>query len=261
MRFARTVYTEFSKLINSRGWWIILALVILLQPIFGLLEASQLVAIGLDATPETHPELLEAIPPLDYFGFDATQFGLLPIVIWGGISGASEYKNHNLRSTLLYSSKRLELFSSKLSALMVSTIAVSFVSIFATVAVTHIGMGDLGLDPLTLTPIAWTFIGYTIIQWTLLTILSFSIGLLCRNMIVPLVFLVPQIYNFGNYLAEKWSWGNYLPVAAGNLITATPVKSTPQDPLKGVLILFLWISITLIMAGYSFVRSDVGGKY
>lgn len=261
MRFARTVYTEFSKLINSRGWWLILALVILLQPIFGLLEANQLVDIGLDATFETHPELLEAIPPLDYFGFDATPFGLLPIVIWGGISGASEYKNHNLRSTLLYSSKRLELFSSKIFALLVSTIAVSFISTFITVAVTHIGMGGLGLDPLTLSPVAWMFIGYTVIQWTLLTALSFSIGLLCRNMIVPLVFLVPQIYNLGNYLAERWSWGNYLPVAASNLITATPVKSMPHEPLKGMLILVLWLSTILIMAGYSFVRNDVGGKY
>lgn len=57
MRVVRMVYTEFYKLIHSRGWWLILGLVILIQPLFGLLEAKQLVAIGLDATPQTQPEL------------------------------------------------------------------------------------------------------------------------------------------------------------------------------------------------------------
>ena len=57
----------------------------MLQPLLGLLEADQLLSIGLDATPATHPDLLEAMPPLDYFGFDAALFGVLPIVIWGGI--------------------------------------------------------------------------------------------------------------------------------------------------------------------------------
>ncbi len=35
--------------------------------------------------------------------------------------------------------------------------------------------------------------------------------------------------------------GEYLPVAAGNFIVATPVKSYPHDPAKGTLILLLWI--------------------
>ena len=261
MSFVRTTYSEFSKLINSRGWWIVFGLVIVLQPLLGLLEANQLLSIGLDATPATHPDLIEAIPPLDYFGFDAALFGILPIVIWGGISGASEYKNHNLRTTMLYSNKRIELFNAKLLTILLSTMLVSFISIFITIAITHVGLGDLGLNPLTLSPIAWKFIGYTTINWTLLTVLSFSIGLLCRNMIVPLVFLVPQIYNLGSYLAERWSLGEYLPVAAGNLIVATPVKSYPHDPIKGILILLLWIIFTVLIALYSFIRSDVGGKY
>lgn len=241
MSFVRTTYSEFSKLTNSHGWWIILGLVIVLQPLLGLLEANQLLSIGLDATPATHPYLIEAIPPLDYFGFDAALFGILPIVIWGGINGASEYKNHNLRTTMLYSNKRMELFSSKLLTILVSTTLVSFISIFITVAITHVGLGDLGLNPLTLSPIAWEFIGYTTINWTLLTVLSFSIGLLCKNMIVPLVFLVAQIYNLGSYLAERWSWGEYLPVVAGNLIVANTVKSYPHNPMKGILILGIWM--------------------
>lgn len=80
-------------------------------------------------------------------------------------------------------------------------------------------------------------------------------------MIVPLIFLVPKIYNLGNYLAERWSWGEYLPVAAGNFIVATPGKSYPHDPVKGILILLLWILFTVLIVLFSFNRSDVGGKY
>lgn len=54
--------------------------------------------------------------------------------------------------------------------------------------------------------------------------------------------------------------GEYLPVAAGNFIVATPVKSYPHDPAKGTLILLLWI-FSMLIAFYSFTRSDVGGKY
>lgn len=53
----------------------------------------------------------------------------------------------------------------------------------------------------------------------------------------------------------------YLPVAAGNFIVATPVKSYPHDPAKGTLILLLWIFFSMLIAFYSFTRSDVGGKY
>ena len=40
-------------------------------------------------------------------------------------------------------------------------------------------------------------------------------------MLVPLLFLVPQIYNLGNYLAAHTSWGAYLPQSAGELFAAT----------------------------------------
>lgn len=261
MILIRTIYSEFLKLITSRVWLIILGLVLIFQPLLGILEAKQLIFIGLDATPETHPELLEAIPPLDYFGFDSAVFGLLPIVIWAGVNGASEYKYHSLRTSMLCTNKRIILFVAKLLTVLISTILVSFSSIFITVSITHFGLGSLGLHPLALSSLAWRFVWYTTIYWVLLTTLSFFIGLFFRSMIIPLLFLIPQIYNFGNYIAEKWDWGKYFPVAAGNLIIATPVKSSVHDPVKGILILCLWILFTMVIALYSFIHSDVGGKY
>ncbi|MNP53104.1 hypothetical protein D3C76_1475500 [compost metagenome] len=122
-------------------------------------------------------------------------------------------------------------------------------------------MGALGLHPFYLSPIAWQFIGFSVLDWILLTILSFGIGMLFRNAIVPLVFLVPQVYLLGGYLAQRWEWGEYLPVAAGNLLFATPTAPFEHDPLKGGIILLTWVMLTLITSYYAFIRSDVGGKY
>ncbi len=108
--FSRTIRFELIKICSSRVWWVICALVVVIQPLLALITAKSYVQIGLDATPETHPQLVEALPPLDYFGFDIVPFGLLLMVVFGGIIGASEYKHHTLRTTLLSQSSRIKVF-------------------------------------------------------------------------------------------------------------------------------------------------------
>lgn len=259
--FSRTIRFELIKICSSRVWWVICALVVVIQPLLALITAKSFALMGLDATPETHPELAEALPPLDYFGFDVVLFGLLPMVVFGGIIGASEYKHHVLRTTLLCQSSRIQVFCAKVLALLICSTVISSLTIFATISITHFGLGELGLHPFYLSTIAWRFIGLSVLDWILLTMLSFGIGMLFRNAIVPLVFLVPQVYNLGNYLAQKWEWGEYLPVAAGNLLIAIPTAPFEHDPLKGGSILLIWVILTLIISYYAFIRNDVGGEY
>ena len=38
------------------------------------------------------PELVEAIPPIEFLGFDVTLFGVFIMIILGSIYGAEEYK-------------------------------------------------------------------------------------------------------------------------------------------------------------------------
>ncbi|MGY3778817.1 ABC transporter permease [Isobaculum melis] len=261
-RFSRSIYTEFIKIKTTRAWWIVCGIVLIVQPVIALIGAKQMAQIGLNATPETHPELAVALPPIDYFGFDSTLLGLLPMVILGGIFGASEYKNHQLRTYFLYNNHRLQGFLTKSFTLLIMLTIVSFISIFTTIAITHIGLGHLGLQPIQLSPIAWQFIGLTLLNWVFLTMFAFFLGMLFRTAMVPLIFLVPQIYNLGEYLAEKWSWGTYLPVAAGKQICGISTDTIlPHDPIKGGIILGLWTIIAFVAAGYYFKRRDVGGAY
>ncbi|USB31826.1 ABC transporter permease [Paenibacillus sp. YPG26] len=259
--FSRVIRFELKKIYSSNAWWIMCALVIVVQPLLALIAAKSYLQIGLDATPELHPNLEQALPPLDYFGFDMVAFGILPMVVFGGITGASEYKHHQLRTTLLCQSSRIKVLGAKIIAIIISTAVMSFLAIYASISITHLAFGELGLHPLYLSSIAWQFIGFSVLDWIVLTLLSCGIGILFRNAVIPLAFLVPQIYNLGNYLAQRWEWGEYLPVAAGNLLFASPTDAYEHDPIKGGTVLFIWLIIVFIACYYTFTRRDVGGRY
>ena len=259
--FFRSVRFELNKIISMKLWWVICAAAIVVQPLLAFITARGYLKIGLEATPETQSGLLNALPPLDYFGFELVPFGVLPMVIFGGMIGGSEYLHHQLRTTLLVQSSRIKIFCAKALAVVVCGVIISSTAIYLTISITHFTLGGQGLPPISLSSTAWQFIGYSVLDWILLTILSFGLGMVFKNAIVPLAFLVPQIYNLGLYLAQKWDWGMYLPVAAGNLLFATPTDPFEHDPLKGVVVLLVWAIAALSVSCYTFIRNDVGGRY
>lgn len=253
--------TQFSHIMTKRIWWVVGILVFLIQPLLAFISAKQLIQIGLDATPETHPQLAQALPPVDYLGFEVTGFGIMAMVALGAVLGAEEYKNHQLRTSFLCNNKRKLFFFSKGLVMLFTLAVVSFISIFLTVMFTHIALADLGLSPFKLSKTAWIFIGYVIVVWLLLTLLAFYLGMIFRNSILPLIFLAPQFYIVGIYLMKHYSWGIYLPVAAGQLLTASPTDTLVHDPVKGSMILILWTLASFLCAMYFFTRRDVGGVY
>lgn len=259
--FLRTFRMELSKILMSRTGYITIAIVLLIQPLFAYIEARSFLDIGLNATPQTNPDLLVAIPPLEYIGFDVVLFGILPMVIFGGIIGASEFSNHSLRTTLLCQNNRHIVFWAKLWAVAIVTLVIAGVTNYLTLMFTHIALGHEGLNPYILSGITWEYIGYTILFWVLLTLIAYGMGLLFRNALIPLFFLIPQVYNLGSYLAQKWDWATLLPVAAGNLMIASPTDILPHEPLKGSVTLALWVIIIMVVTRYFFVQKDVGGEY
>ena len=141
------------------------------------------------------------------------------------------------------------------------SLATSFLSIYFSYMVMHLALGKEGLDPILLNQAAWSLILWKTLSLTLLGILSFLLGLLARTMLVPLLFLVPQIYNLGNYLAAHTSWGAYLPQPAGELFVATPTSQYANNPLQGLLILSVWLLVIGVMASLRFLKTDLGGRY
>lgn len=259
-RWLRSTYCEILKLLYLKSTRIVLSLVVILQTALAYIAAKQLLDIGLDATPETNPVLIRAIPPLEYIGFNSALFGLLPMIVLGAIYGASEYHAHSMRSSLLAVNKKSSLFAAKLFMIVLLSFVISMISIVLTISATHVAL-DKGIEPLILTPLIWKFIGLGCISWTGLTTLSFALGFLFRTSMVPLLFLIPQVYNVGAFLAERYSLAKLLPVNLGNSLLATSEKMLTENLLHNGLFLGIWIFGVLAIAYIRFIKSDLGGEY
>lgn len=259
--FCRAIRYDCYNFYLSKSWWIVCSIVIILQPLLAFLEGKSIAQIGPDATPETHPELIEAIGQVDYLGFDALSFGLVAIVIFGTIVATSEFKQHELRTTFLSFSHRLKVFIAKIVVLTLNALIMASLSIIATITMVHLGLGKSGLPLLTLSPIAWQFIGYAVCQWVLLILFTYGLAVLFRNAIVPAILMLPQIVGLGEKFTQSWDWGNYLPVIAGNRMITSPDSLLSHEPWEGGLVLTLWTASLLILAAILFSRRDIGGNY
>ncbi len=258
--FMRCTHGELLKLVYSKETRIVAALVLFLQSMLAYLSGRQVLAMGLYATPETNGSLLEAIPPIEYLGFDAVVFGLLPMVVLGALHGAGEYRRHSMRTTLLCNGRRGTVLLSKMATLCCFSLALSLAAAYASIAATHVALGDSGLHPLLLSPAVRERILHAALAWTALSALSFAIGFLFRMAIIPLLFLIPQVYNLGNLLAERFAFGGFLPVALGNGLIATSPTALAEAPAASLGLLVLWVLAAYALACLRFLRSDMGGE-
>ena len=151
-----------------------------------------------------------------------------------------EYKNSSLRTSLLLCSNKVVFFVIKFFVTSVFIFVVSFVSIYLSIASAQFGLGREGLNPLILNSNVWYFILLGSLSWSLLT-----------------VFLLPQVYNLGSFLADRIQLAKYLPVSLGqDLIATSPLKIT--TPGRSVLFLSIWVLVISSFGYYKFLKEDVG---
>lgn len=260
-RFLMGFNSEFLKFCFSRTTKIVVMLTVFLQSGLAYIASKQILSVGLNATPEKNSSLYEAIPSIEYLGFDVIIFGLLPMIVLGAVYGAGEFKSHSMRTTLLSNSSKTICFLTKLSFITIASLVISIVSIIITISVTHLSLGNVGLKPLVLKPIVWKFIVLGTISWSGLTVLAFVIAFLFRTAVVPLLFLIPQVYNVGAFLSERFEIARLLPVSIGNSLIASSDKALTQNPLTSILILLIWIIFLGFLAFVRFYKSDLGGEY
>ena len=257
----RLFRSEIYKLICTRSFKIILLLITVVQCLITMISAKQYLAIGLDATPDSVSNLLEAIPPVEYLGFEEISFGTLFLIILGSLIGSGEFKQHSMRTTLLYTGDKKKLFLMKTLATAFVSLIVSLISVVLTITVMHITLGDQGLTPIIFNVKTWKFILLATISLSLLTVLAYAIGFLSRTPVVPLLFLIIQLYNVGRILAEKADIFNYLPVNIANSLLASSPSSLTSHPVKSILIMVLWTVAFLALGSMRFCNKDLGGEY
>lgn len=113
MALIYSLHSEILKLLYKRATHIVLFLILVFQTFLANIGASQIVSVGIHATPETNPELAEAIPPIEFLGFDVTLVGVFFMIILGSIYGAEEYKDTAIRTSLLSNTNRSTFLVSK----------------------------------------------------------------------------------------------------------------------------------------------------
>ena len=97
------------------------------------------------------------------------------------------------------------------------------------------------------------------IAWTLLGLLAYILALTFKKALVPLLFLLPQVYNLGTFLADHISIAKFLPVSLSYGLIATSPQMLEQNSLQNILLLLCWNLSFLALAVYLVLQSDVGG--
>lgn len=259
--FIHNLYSELLKLCFTKACRIVTIIVIAVQSLLSYVSARQILSVGLDAVPTETNGLLEPMPPIEFMGFDVILMATIPMIVLGAVFGASEYKLHSMRTTLLYFGNKNNLFVSKTLAITIVSFVISFISTVITITITHITFGPSGLKPLVFNDVVWKYIILSVISLTLLTILSYSIGFLFRTPVVPMLFLIIQAYNIGNMLAEKFEICRYLPISLSNRMIASSENMMTNTPLQNIFGLLIWIAVFSV-AGYAiFRKNDLQGEY
>lgn len=259
--FRQNLFSELMKIVCSKVYKIVALLVIGAQGILAYVAAKQNLFIGLDATPETCPELIEAMPAIEFLGFDVIMFSTIPMIVLGAICGAAEYKMHSLRTTLLALGKKSRVFITKTIVVTLVAFILSLVSVIVTIAITHVTFGKEGLNPIVFNATVWKHISLSIIAITLLTVLAYVIGFLCRTAVFPMLFLIIQAYNVGDMLAERFEICKLLPVSLVNRMIASSESMLTPHPLQNIAWLLAWIVVVGIVGFFVFWKMDLRGEY
>lgn len=252
------IFSEILKIIYNKASKIVLLIILVFQPLMAYFSSKQILSVGLDATPETNNSLVEAIPPVEYIGFDTILLGLFAMIILGAILGGMEFKNNSLRTSLLLYSDKGKFFTVKLLVLINFIFLISFLSIFLSISFAQLALGNEGINPLILSWKVWYLIFLSTISWTLLTILSYAIAFYFKSPIVALLFLLPQVYNLGDFLAGRIYIAKFLPVALGQELIATSPTKLSTVPAVNIVCLSLWGMIIAVLAYHKFIKSDIG---
>lgn len=261
MDMIKKILSEIIKLISTKVFLIVAVIMIPVQSALAYISARQILSVGLDAVPTEDNGLIEAMPPIEYFGFDVVMLSVMALIVLGAIFGAMEYKRHCMRTTLVYMGNRRDLLISKTSAVVLLSFALSLISVFTTILVTHLTFGGQGLPLVVFNSTVWKFILSTSISLTAVTVLSYAMGFIFKTSIVPMIFLIVQAYNIGELLASKFSICRYLPIHLSNSLIPSSPDIYSEVPVRTFLILLAWILIFMVTGYVMFSRKDLRGEY
>ncbi len=245
--------SEFTKLTTSRAVWVLAAVAVLAGWPMALSNAAPTA----DLPPDSDLFFSSTPIPLEYQGFEMAGFGYVLIVALAAIWAGNEFgSGRQVRTTLLATPRRLRVYFAKAALLAAFVALLSVLVMGGSIVITH-ATGSTGVDPVRLSPEIWAHIGGLTLAWTLTALITFSIGVLARSAILPLVLIVPLVIGIGDFLSSFWSGAKYLPTTAGAALYNDPSSGGFLPPAEGALVQAIWAAIFVGAAATVFVRRDV----
>ena len=253
----RTIHSETLKFLYAKSTKIVLILVFALQGFMAYVTVKQFLQVGLDATPLTNPDLLEAVPPLPYIGFDSILLGMFVLIIMGGLAGSLEFKGKSIRTTFLSSDSRVSVILTKIGVITMMGALISFLAAYLSINLAHFALAGQGLPLIALNGEAWKLLLFATLSQTLLILIAFGLALLFHTAVVPLIFMLPQVYLV-MYLPQDSILMKLLPIPVGESLIGTSPEAFNHKPSQAILILGIWVVMVLASAVMRLVREDVG---
>lgn len=194
--------------------------------------------------------------PLESHGFETAGFGQPLIILLAALIAGTEYFDSQLRTTLLATPHRGQVFGAKLTVISGLAAVIGLLATAAAVLLKHAALGDHGLTPAQFTTgMGWNLLGVAI-NYTLIALLAAGVTIITRTLVVTLVVLVPLVLGLTISLLGVLPILKYLPDLAGiQLLTSYPGVGL-LDPIPGALIMTGWAATSTGLAWILFRQRD-----
>ena len=134
---------------------------------------------------------------------------------------------------------------------------ISFLAAYLSINLAHYALEGQGLSLITLNGEAWKLLLFATLSQTLLILIAFGLALLFHTAVVPLLFMLPQVYLV-MYLPQDSILMKLLPIPVGESLIGTSPEAFTQKPGLTLLVLGIWAIVVLLAAGIRLIREDVG---
>lgn len=198
------------------------------------------------------------LPHLESAGFEVAGFGQPLVILLAAFIVGSEFSAAQIRTSMLATPRRLVGFIAKIIVVTLSAGGIGgLATAFAVGLARAVGQGGLTAAPFT--DSTWQNVGGVSMNYVLIALLAAAITSLARTPVVAVIVLVPMVLGLTVSLVSVVPVLRFLPDLAGmQLMMAYPGLGL-LEPVPGAMVMSAWALVSLVVAGWVFVRRDVGG--
>lgn len=270
MNLIAAIRAEFSKLLTTRLWWI---LMIVLAVYVAFIAAILAAAFGgvLPGASSDAPQVPSAlIPPMIYSV--AHSIGYVFPLILGTLAVTGEFRHQTLTPTFLATPKRGLVLGAKLITMAVIGALYGVVALIGSVAagagMLSLSDGGTGLD----IGDTWLLFARTVLAMALWAVIGVGVGTLIPNQVAALVvvlaftqFVEPILRTVTAFVDWAAEVGKFLPGAAGDALVGASIFSalgmggsgTALDWWQGALVLLVIAMVAAAIGYLTAWRKDV----